>query len=616
MGIFDFLLSKDTRLQKAIEAKNVSEAIQLISDGANANTTTERGKTALWLAVERNSFKLAELLMSKNTDLNKTYEEGNTALLKALINKNKEITNLLINNNADTNKENNNGLTPLVHALETGGYETTEILINKGADINIKYNGDSLIWIPLSKNKNTKTVKLLLEKIIKLDQENPDGHTELMYAINNDENELVQLFIDNGADINYYSEESNSTPLSIAIYKGKLPIVQKLIDKKADINFYNKNTGTPIGTAISFDKLDILKLLIEKGADLNTKSGEFSYLAKAISNSPESIGMVKILVNNGADVNEEYRDKSHDSSRVPLIFAIDYGNEEAVKFLIENGAKLNFESNGFTPFTYALFSGNKNILALFEKQNLKPKATDYFNAARFSVDETMVNGDLTYSNCWPRMLQLLNIAIEMNPKFADAYGYRGLYYCAQVGYRQNPDLIAESLSNLNKAIKFGGSNPLFYFSRGVANDESGNVDAAIADYTAYSKSYPKGSLAYNNRGLLYKSKGNYQAAESDFTKKIEIDYNSTAGYINRANLYFELGREDDGVRDCEAGLKINPNNPTLVKNAGVYYYNQIVNNRPNHFPSKAMDYLKKSGWEHGDDNAKDLYNRLANRYGR
>lgn len=617
MGIFDFLLSKESRLQKAIEAKNINEAIKLINDGANVNTNTEKGQTALWLAVERGSLKLMELLLAKSVNLDTTYDEGNSALMMSLLNKNKEIANLLLDNKAIVNKANNKSITPLIQVLKTGDFVTAEILINKGAGINAKYKSASLIWLPLTKKKSIKIVKLLLENKIKLNQENNKGFTELMYAIDNGENELAQLFIDNGADVNYYSKKSKSTPLSVAINKGELTVVQKLVDNKVDINFANKSIEAPVGIAITNDRIDILKLLLENGATLKTTKKSNSYLVNSILKRNANFDIVKTLVSYGADINEEDFNELTGFSQVPLMFAIDRENVHVVEFFIENGANLHFGSNGITPLTYAVKCGNKKILSLFEKQNLKPKATDYYNAARLLTEERVDKGDLTFRYYSEDMLQLLTKAIEINPKYADAYGYRGVYYCADIGYRQNRSLIAKSLSDLNKAIKLGGTNPLFFFSRGTANDESGNVDAAIADYTVYLKSYPKGSNAYNNRGLLYQNKGNYQAAENDFTEKIEIDEHNTAGYINRASLYISLGREDDAIRDWEAGLEIDPGHPSLLKNTGLYYYNQIAGN-PDlaniALIDKALRYLRKSS-NMGDEQSREWYNTISNRFG-
>ncbi len=619
MGIFDFLSSKDSLLKQAIDNGDQVKIIKLIDRGANKNIKTDTGKTALELAVEKENLKLLELLLARKVDLEIPFQDGNTALMAALKKKNETIASLLVDEGANINMKSSDGHSPLIQSILNSFFNFSVKLINKGADIKQKYESSSIIWLVLSdysKDQSNKLINILVEKGIDLDQESNDGFTELMYAIDQGDDELVQLLLDREADVNYYSENSKSTPLSIAIVHGNLPIMQKLIQHKVDINYEKKNLSSAISLAIEKSNNEILKLLLKNGAEIKTKPNGNSYLQDAIMSDNANVEIIKILVENGADVNEGYDNSFLGFTQTPLMFALDRKRVQIAEFLIKNGGDLHFESNGITPLTYAIKLENEQILSCLLAKNILPKANDYFNAAKLSTREEVENGDLMFKSYSDKMPYFLTRAISLNPNYGEAYGYRGVYYCAELGYRQNPELISKSLTDLNKAIQLGCTNPLFFFSRGVANDESGNIDAAISDFSIYLKSYPKGSGAYNNRGLLYKIKGNYLAAEKDFTMKITLDKYGTAGYLNRSGLYFATNRENEGAKDCEAGLKIDPDQPTLVKNLGLYHYNQIAE-KP-HLASvplikQAMTLLRKS-MDMGDEQARGWYNALKNRY--
>jgi len=617
MGIFDFLLSKDVRLQKAIETKNLNEVIKQINEGANVNISTENGHNAWWLAVETGSMKLAKLLLANKANLDTAFEEGNTALLKALMLGNTEIVNLLIETKSSINIVNNNGITPLIQALLMADYSSTELLIANGAEVNTKYNGNSVLWLLLSENKNIKVVNLLLDKNLTLNQENEAGYTELMYVINIGDHNLVQLFLDYGADVNYYSKKLKASPLSLAIKKNQLSTVKKLIEHKVKLDFENKNINSPIGIAISENKKDILKLLLENGAELQKRQDRDSYLMQAVCKENASIEIVKLLVKYGADINEEELNNLQGGySYIPLMMAINFKNFHIAEYLIENGANLNYESNGRSPLNYAVRAGNERILSLFKQKNIILKAENYFNAALFSSYEEISDGDLTIRNYSEDTPLLLTKAIELDPDYAEAYGYRGVYFSSELEFSQNPSLIKKALSDLNNAIKLGATNPLFYFQRAKANNESGNIEAAISDYSNYLRSYPNGSAAFNNRGLLYAEIGNFQAALKDFTIAIKHSTYKVDAYGNRASCYLKMNREDKAILDWQEGIKISPNDPIFIKNIGVYYYNQIASKGPDYYPGKAMEYLKRSGWEFGDDYSKALYNNLAKIFGK
>jgi len=338
-------------------------------------------------------------------------------------------------------------------------------------------------------------------------------------------------------------------------------------------------------------------------------------LSEAISREKANIEIVKTLIRHGSNVNENYYYESDGFTQVPLMQALDRGHVNIAEFLIKNGANLNFESKGITPLSYAIKLGNKQIINYFLEQNIKPKAVDYFSSARLCFSVEVFDGHLQFYSFSEKTGQLLTKAIEIDPKYGDAYGYRGVYYIARFNSENKPELIANGLSDLNTAIHYGCSNPLFFLTRADANFEYGNIDAAIDDYTFYLKVYPKSFAAYNNRGLMYSRKRNFQAAIKDFTKAIELDKYPVAGYKNRASCYLDMKREDKAILDWEEGIRIDPNDRAFVKNIGVYYYNQIANKGPNYSPRKAKEYLKRSGWEYGDDAAKELYINLVKVYG-
>ncbi len=100
----------------------------------------------------------------------------------------------------------------------------------------------------------------------KLEQEN-----NLLEAVENNKVLLVQLAIDNGANVNIQNK-IGATPLIIAIQNQHKAIVEMLLDNGAEVNFQGKWNFTPLMIAAGNGLNDILLMLLDKGADIDAQN--------------------------------------------------------------------------------------------------------------------------------------------------------------------------------------------------------------------------------------------------------------------------------------------------------------------------------------------------------
>lgn len=92
----------------------------------------------------------------------------------------------------------------------------------------------------------------------------------------------------------------------------------------------------------------------------------------------------------------------------------------------------------------------------------------------------------------------------------------------------------------------------FYYNRGCAHLAAGQLDNAIADFTASIQLKETGPLAYmafNNRGIAYAKKGDYTKALVEFNSAIAINGNDALAYKNRALAYKKLGKTAEAEAD-------------------------------------------------------------------
>ena len=98
----------------------------------------------------------------------------------------------------------------------------------------------------------------------------PEGFTALHGNLNH--TDVVELLIDNGADINAVSKNNfMATPLQSALAMGWTDAAKLLIERNANVNCRGDQGGSPLHEAAGNGQIELAKLLLDHGATLNAK---------------------------------------------------------------------------------------------------------------------------------------------------------------------------------------------------------------------------------------------------------------------------------------------------------------------------------------------------------
>ena len=97
--------------------------------------------------------------------------------------------------------------------------------------------------------------------------------------------------------------------------------------------------------------------------------------------------------------------------------------------------------------------------------------------------------------------------------------------------------------------------------RGVLNEQVGDSDRAVADYSEVIKLDPASALAYFNRGNAYDQLGKHDLAIADYSQAIVLDAELARAYANRGLVYEKLKRTAEARADFERALAINAEEP-------------------------------------------------------
>ncbi|KAF3393739.1 putative ankyrin repeat protein [Penicillium rolfsii] len=368
-----------TPLHYAVENGNWEVLKLLLEYGANPNIEGNGfyNQTPLYDAVEKDNQEMVKLLLDKGADPNIMGKSffSRTALHYAVENGYLEMVKLLLNKGADPQiQDSYRGLTPLHCAAKKGHEEMVEMLLDAGANPNFKGHG-FYTRTPLfhaTVNGHRGVMKLLLEN-----GANPNNdHEALLYrAVENRDQEMVNLLLDKGADPQIQDDFDCQTPLHFAVYNQDKEMVNLLIDKGVDPQVRDGYGGrTPLHLAVENRDKKMVNLLIDKGADPQVRDGFGGRTPLHYAVDGRDRKMVKLLLDKGADprVQEKRRGET------PLHYAVDAGDLKMVKMLLDRGADPVMKDmwRGRTSLHYAVDGRDRKMVKLLLDKGADPRVQE------------------------------------------------------------------------------------------------------------------------------------------------------------------------------------------------------------------------------------------------
>ena len=168
-------------------------------------------------------------------------------------------------------------------ASQSQNLAPVKALIGAGADVNaVLPQGRNLLMVAVT-NDNYAAVWLLLAAGAK-----PDLSTELFLASIEGNIKRVRAALDKGAKVD--SEDyDGGTPLIFAVSRKRIDVVRLLIERGADVNHRNQAGWTALMYAANYIEPRSARLLLERGANLylKNKSGK-NALDELLNHDPES----------------------------------------------------------------------------------------------------------------------------------------------------------------------------------------------------------------------------------------------------------------------------------------------------------------------------------------
>ena len=266
-------------------------------EGFDMKQFVQLPEEGLWHAARTGDLRAMKRYIAEGADVNAPDESMNiSALAWSASHGQTEATRLLIENGADVNIKDDNGSTPLHGAAVFGRAEVAKLLVENGANPQVR-NGDGgtpadalrLDWrttsfigglmgvevekenIPVMQSGRNEIAKLFGLK--EFDSKHIASANDLPEAVFIGDLAAVKRALTDGADPTAQDPQSGSTMLSIAALMGHTEVVELLLEQGADINAKSRDGGTALHSAAFLGRVETVKRLLEKGADTTLRNG-------------------------------------------------------------------------------------------------------------------------------------------------------------------------------------------------------------------------------------------------------------------------------------------------------------------------------------------------------
>jgi len=189
------------------------------------------------------------------------------------------------------------------------------------------------IFETIAKGDYVKAEQLILENKGLVDSLN-NGATPLIYASYYGMDSIVNLLLQNGADLNFKSSRNGWEALHCAVAANKLSTLRLLIDSGSNLNALTNDNKTVLHMVAGSGYYDLCSFLVANKSNLNVQDNK-GYTALHIALESKADSISKFLINSGADFNLPTNE-----NKSAIILAIENNSPEIVELLLQKGAEL------------------------------------------------------------------------------------------------------------------------------------------------------------------------------------------------------------------------------------------------------------------------------------
>jgi tetratricopeptide (TPR) repeat protein len=192
-------------------------------------------------------------------------------------------------------------------------------------------------------------------------------------------------------------------------------------------------------------------------------------------------------------------------------------------------------------------------------------------------------------------MQDFNSSIELDPGFDEAYRGRGGCYW----FKQNPEA---ALVDYGKALSLNPSNKWAHLDRARVFNAQRKMQDALDEYTLAVKNNPEHYLPYNERGALYLALNQLENAHKDFEQVTKLNPRYWGAYNDIGICFLREKQYDRAKEYFKFAVDLNPGHYKPYYNLASVLYNtkqydlavEYATNSINYFPKNSDAYALRA----------------------
>ncbi|KAL8721440.1 MAG: hypothetical protein Q9225_001885 [Loekoesia sp. 1 TL-2023] len=250
------------------------DELKVLINDADDSTALIRKLNTLRYAAHGNQDTAVNVLLDHGADIERRDRDGLTPLLLAIESESLKATTALVDREADVMVVSTGyfqNRTPIASIRKIPPTPYLELLLKAGATVRTEDIFDATkLMTGLIRSNDVNTARMLFGKYTTCEPKKINiPSSALRYASQCGSMEIVEMLLDQGADINSRADYSNKTALHKASEHGELAALEFLLGHGADIDAQSSEGVTPLSIAASRGHDACVLALLRRNANVN-----------------------------------------------------------------------------------------------------------------------------------------------------------------------------------------------------------------------------------------------------------------------------------------------------------------------------------------------------------